>query len=351
MFTEARDQGRGIRPHERTVAEALRDHGYRTAIVGKWHLGHGKKEFFPTRHGFEQFYGFTSGAIDYFTLKYGDLADWYRQEGLLAETGFATELLTEGAVKFLKEQKGDRPFFLYLAYGAPHVGKGWDAVRGKATNVLQPRPQELARVQGIAEVRRREYAAMVLALDDGVGRVLAALDEAGLAKSTLVMFMTDNGATSTFSAGSNGPLRGQKGTLFEGGIRVPFLVRWPGRVRPDTRTDAVVTALDITPTLLRLAGAHTVPPGLDGDDVTPIFQGATPTADRELFWEFGTALALRVGNWKYLQVTGQDEMLFAIDRDRAEATNLAGKEPELLSRMRTRTEMLAAQMRGTNPAP
>jgi arylsulfatase A-like enzyme len=338
------DARRGIREDEITIAQVLRKCGYRTALIGKWHLGHGETRFLPTRHGFESFYGHTAGCIDFFTMRYGIKPDWYRDEKLIDETGYATDLITEEAVRFLKSQHPDRPFFLYLPYNAPHYGKGYDPGKREVTNILQAKPEDLARVNRIEDPTRRVFAAMVLSLDDGIGRVLAVLRERGLEDNTLVVFMADNGGDPDYG-GSSGPLRGEKGTLFEGGIRVPCLMRWPGRLPPGATADFVGSSLDLFPTFCRLAGADPSAHELDGQDLTPQLLDGETLSDRELFWELRNEAALRNGPWKYLHCADGREYLFNLDQDLSEGRNLAEERADVLAKLKARCASIAAECR------
>lgn len=355
MFLTAEDKTRGIQSGETTIAEVLRDSGYLTALIGKWHLGHGSKtKFWPTRHGFDSFYGHTGGCVDYFTGNYGNLPDWYRNEDLVDGDGYSTDLLTDEAVRFLRAQRDGKPFFLNLSYNAPHFGKGWNSEDKKTENIMQPRAKELSLVKGIDGAKRREFAAMTLALDVGIGRVLNALEDSGLADNTLVIFMTDNGGDPVYG-GSNLPFRGNKATLFEGGIRVPCLMRWPGRIAAGTTTDSVGSALDIFPTFCALAGVDASNYTLDGQNLKPLLiEGRT--AERELFWELGSHAelergqwtALRRGKWKYVSTASNEEFLFQLHSDPHESKNLANNEVKLFSELRLRSSELREKFHGNN---
>ena len=276
-------------------------------------------------------------------MHYGIKPDWYRNEKPIDETGYATDLITDEAVRFLEKQKADQPFFLYLPYNAPHFGKGYDPGKREVTNIMQAKPEDLARVHDIEDPTRRVFAAMVLSLDDGIGRVLAALKKQGLEENTLVIFMTDHGGDPDYG-GSNGPLRGEKATLFEGGVRVPCLMRWPGKFKPGTTVDSVCSSLDLFPTFCSLTGADASKFQLDGTDLTGLlFEGKAP-AERELFWELKTEAALRSGAWKYLR-TADDEYLFNLEKDRDEKRNLAKQHPDILARLKARHKQLAAECR------
>jgi len=339
MFLKKRDADRGIRPEATTIAELLRKRGYHTGLVGKWHLGHGKTDFLPLRHGFAQFYGCTGGCVDYFTKCYGIQPDWYRGDRHVEEAGYATDLITHEAVRFLEAQKPDRPFFLHLAYTAPHYGKGWDPERKKVTNILQAKKSDLARFSHVEDERRRTYAAMVASMDDGIGRVLDALRRSGLERDTLAIFISDNGGDPRYG-GSNGPLRSRKGTVFEGGIRVPFLVRWPGRIKPGSVSRQVACGVDLFPTLCRLVGIDATGIELDGIDLTPtLLEGRV--VDRSLFWSsYGDAY--RQGPWKYVRTPEGNEMLFNLRKDPREQVDLASAKVGVFADLKARHAAIAA---------
>lgn len=343
MFLDKKDDERGLRAGETTVASVLRENGYRTALIGKWHLGHGLPEFAPQRHGFEHTYGCHGGCVDYFTKRYGQKPDWYRDGTPLEEEGYSTDLITTEAQRWLGEQRPDRPFFLFLAYTAPHYGKGWDAASGKTTNPLQAKPEDRARFPHIKDPSRLEYAAMVASMDDGVGRVLATLRERGLERDTLVLFTSDNGGDPRY-AGNNGSLRGQKAQLFEGGIREPCLMRWPGRIAPGTRVTRPASTLDFFPTFGALAGADTGSLRLDGTNIAPFVlgRGELPL-DRTFFWQAPRAKALRQGPWKYV-LEGKTEYLFQLEEDPGERRNLAQVESKRLAELKARHAAILADI-------
>ncbi len=253
----------GLPLEHRTIADHLKAAGYRTAALGKWHLGETASHH-PMSRGFDEFFGFLSGMHDYFSAidpKWGPLL---RGRARAELKDYLTFALADEACAFIS-RPAPEPFFLYLAFNAPHVP-------------LQAPDEYLAKAAHIGDARRRACAAMVLALDDAVGRVLAALRETGRDRNALVVFLSDNGAAlirgSAENGGSNAPLRGSKAQLWEGGIRVPFLARWPGRIAPGGVTDAPVSALDVVPTLLAAAGAPPPPgPALDGLNLLPWLEG------------------------------------------------------------------------------
>jgi arylsulfatase A-like enzyme len=353
MFMADEHRETGIQSHETTVAEKLQEAGYQTTLIGKWHLGHGKKELLPTRHGFETFIGHTGGCIDYFTMTYGRIPDWYHQEKHVTEWGYSTELITDEAVRFLNQRRGTKqPFFLYLPYNAPHFGKGWSPKDNAPVNIMQARAADLQRATGIDDKLRREFAAMVMALDDGVGRVMQALRENDLERDTLLIFLTDHGGDPNYG-GSNLPLRGTKATLFEGGLRVPCVMRWPGRIRPGTTTDSLCWSIDLFPTFCKLAGVPTEGLPLDGRDLAPVLLRGDSWPDRTFFWETGTHTelqrgswaALREGDWKFVRSPKEGEFLFNLKTDPNEQEDLSGSNPDRFRQLRNRTSRLAKELR------
>ncbi len=354
MFLDPQDRSRGIYPDETTIATQLRSAGYRTALIGKWHLGHGDSRHLPNANGFDYSYGHTAGCVDFFTMDYGNTPDWYRNGIPIDQTGYATDLITDEAVAFLSTHDASTPFFLFLPYNAPHFGKGWDDGNDRTVNLLQPHPRDLARFPEITDPTRRKFAAKVAALDDGIGRVLRTLKEQRLEENTLVIFMTDHGGDPNFG-GSNHPLRAGKATLFEGGIRVPCLMRWPGKIAAGTETDAVSSALDLFPTFCSLAQIEALPSPLDGINLTRLLLENAPNPERELFWELGSHQmldrgrwsALRQQHWKYVQTPNDGEWLFDLGQDPHETTNLKEAYPEEFRRLRQRAKNLTQNYRSS----
>ncbi len=334
----------GLPLQERTLAQALRDAGYRTAIVGKWHLGHHERAYLPTRRGFDSQYGHYNGAIDYFThLRDGGL-DWHRNVRALRVEGYSTELIGAEAVRLIEAHDRARPLFLYLAFNAPHAP-------------LQAPPEYVARFEGITDRRRRTFAARVSCMDEQVGRVAAALEKRGMARDTLMTFSSDNGGP-TGQAANNGPLRARKATLYEGGVRVPAWAIWPERLKAGTVVNEPLHVADWYPTLLRLARAslqQRLP--LDGRDIWPTLADGKPSPHREILINAEADRgALRSGNWK-LVVTGRLPRgerngpraveLFDLESDPGETENLAERQPERTRKLLAR---LQAYVREAVPA-
>lgn len=341
MFLAAEDAKRGIRAGEPTYASKLREAGYQTALVGKWHLGHGQEEFWPTRHGFESFFGHTGGCVDFFSLQYGNRPDWYRGRKLVATDGYATDVITDEAIDVLRaSRESDRPLYLHVSYNAPHFGKGWNEDAAATENVMQPKPDDLKKVSYIRDPLRRAFAAKVVGMDESIGRLMKTLDELSMSAETLVVFMTDHGGDPKYG-GSNEPLRGGKATLFEGGIRVPCIVRWPGTVPAGVTTDAVTCAVDWYPTFGEIAEYPVPSDSVDGISILPVLRGAVFKRSRTLVWRTGAHelldrkswRAARQGNWKWVQPPGEDGMLFDLHRDPNELVDLASKRPDVSQRM------------------
>ena len=311
----------------------MRAEDYATGIVGKWHLGYGV-ETNPLRHGFEVFHGYVSGNIDYFSHVDGfGNHDWWDGESNREEPGYVTHLINDHAVAFIEEQAAaDGPFFLYVAHEAPHFPyQGPDDAAFRVVGERVPETREPEQV-------RRAYREMVEEMDTGVGAIVDTLRRLELAERTFVFFLSDNGAT---PAGSNGPLRGFKTSLWEGGHRVPALAWWPGVIGAGT-SGAVMTSIDLAATVLDVADV--LPPEdrpLDGVSLLPHLLGGAAPADRPLFWAYQQArrpveqLAMRQGAWKLIVngPDGPDVALYNLDDDPGETNDLAADEPERVAAM------------------
>jgi arylsulfatase A-like enzyme len=302
----------GVSRDELFLPELLGQSGYGSALVGKWHLGYDRR-FHPMNHGFDQFRGFIGGAVDYHShvATHGDKElDWWQNDKIADEEGYATDLLTRYATEFIGRSK-QRPFFLYLAHAAPH-----EPLQG--------------RQRGEAKSPASVYQEMIEALDESVGAVIRSLRDHDLEKNTLVIFCSDNGPAAPKGFPANGSLRGAKGSMLEGGHRVPFIANWPG-VIPGGRTSSdVVMTMDFLPTFARLAAAsiadrHTI----DGIDLMPILKGESRIPQRNLHWLFGDSWAVRKGPWKLTGKGDHPEALFQLDDDLSEKNNLIKQQPEM----------------------
>ena len=336
----------GLATDEWLLPQALKEAGYRTAIVGKWHLGHADRKFWPRQRGFDYQYGPMLGEIDYFTHSAHGTRDWFRNNQPVKEQGYATQLLGKEAVKLIDGHDPTTPLFLYLAFTAPHAP-------------YQAPKEYLDRYVHIADPARRAYAAMITAMDDEIGRVLRALEKRKMRDNSLVVFQSDNGgprsakftgevdmSKSTIPA-DNGPYRDGKGTLYEGGTRVVALANWPGRIQPGSVVDQPIHMVDMYPTLARLAGA---PLGrnepLDGLDVWLTLAEGKPSPREEVVYDIEPfRAAVRKGAWKLVwQATLPSQVeLFNLAEDPAEKTNLAGGNPEKVAELQKRIEALARE--------
>ncbi|HEX7899822.1 MAG TPA: sulfatase-like hydrolase/transferase [Planctomycetota bacterium] len=311
----------GLPVGEKTIADHLRAGGYVTGMVGKWHLGN-HPPYYPTARGFDEFFGFLREGHSYLPLdrsvnhlrarepEYDRLNPMLRGESEVGEKEYLTSAFAREATSFI-DRHAARPFFLYVPFNAPH-------------SPMQAAPEDHARFAHIADPHRRVWAAMMKALDDAVGRILDALRRRGLEKDTLVCFLSDNGGPTKELTSRNNPYSGGKGSLREGGVRVPFILSWPGRIRPGV-WDGTVSALDLLPTVLDAAGLPE-PPGLDG--VTLL---GPRHHDRTVFWRMAGKLAIRDGRWKLLsEPAGAPFALFDLLEDPAESKDLAAVHPEVV---------------------
>jgi arylsulfatase A-like enzyme len=356
---------------EKTLADRLHDCGYRTGMIGKWHLEPNwtcsqwmKDEldienatdkspipfeknllYYPQNRGFDEYF---KGEINRYWINYGlDGKDRTPTGEWQDLPGFRIDIQTDAALAFI-ERNQKKPFFLYLAYFAPHVP-------------LEATQKYLDRFPGEMPERRRYALAIISAMDDGVGRIREQLNQLGLDRDTLIFFTSDNGAPLkidmedipiSFPGGAwdgslNTPWVGEKGMVMEGGVRVPFIVTWPGKIPAGTVCKEPVSALDFTPTSLAAAGAK-IPADLDGVDLMPYLTGKTPKpAERDLYWRFWNQAAIRRGDWKYMKLTDGRERLYRLDTDAHENEDLLKQYPEKAKELR---KALDGWMGGLNPA-
>jgi arylsulfatase A-like enzyme len=319
----------GIPPEHPTIGTLLKTVDYDTALIGKWHLGN-LPEFGPNRHGFDEFYGINGAGADYFTHKNtAGRFDLYENLEPSKDEGYLTDLFTERAIRFIA-RKRNRPFFLSLQYNAPHWP--WDGPNDQAVD-HNHRPM----TDGGSLTT---YAEMVKSMDAGIGRVLKALASSGLERNTLVIFTSDNGGE---RYSYNWPFSFQKLNLWEGGIRVPAIARWPGIVPAGKITSQVAITMDWTATIVALAGAKADPQyPLEGEDLMPVLRGAQPR-DRTLFWRLRTQDAGRMGKWKYLR-EGTNEHLFDLSVDPGEKAELKSKHPDVFEKIQAEYKKWNAQM-------
>jgi len=379
-----RDRRGGVSLAEPFVGNILKSAGYHTGMVGKWHLGEADG-YQPIDRGFDEFFGITAGATSFFTKSQpGDetynppgseasfratandplpptatddermayvrsVASVRRGKQVVQVDGYLTDVFTDEAVKFIDANKGG-PFFLYLAYNAPHTP-------------LQATKKYMDRYRDVPDRGQRVYAAMVSALDDGVGAIRAKLKAEGIEKNTVIVFLSDNGCAAYIQgACSNAPLNGHKGTHLEGGVRIPYIVAWPGKIKGGQVDDRMVSSLDIVPTAAALAGAK-LPKGTDGVNLMPFVTGTNKgVPNPTVYWRAGPNFAIRDGNWKMWEANiadpseqatssaeitpdgthakvsehGQHVMLFDLKGDLGEKTNVAKANPGVVATLKAK---------------
>lgn len=337
--------GYGLATDEYLLPQLLKDTGYETALVGKWHLGHGKIEYWPRQRGFDHFYGALVGEIDHFKHASHGVRDWYRNNTPIVEQGYDNTLFGNEAARLIRERKTDKPLFLYLAFTAPH-------------SPFQAPEQYVKRYAHIADEQRRLYAAMVTAMDDAVGHVLKALEDKGMRDDTVIVFQSDNGGVrSAMFAGEskvgnnlpadNGPYREGKGTLYEGGTRVVGFMNWPGHIKPGV-VQGLSHVVDMYPTLAAIAGAKMEKnKPLDGMNLWPAISAGTETPRREVVYNVDpTAGAVREGDMKLVWTAGLPGKveLFDLAKDPGETSNIADQHPDLVKTMQDRIAALSQEM-------
>ena len=370
------DPAVGLPVREKTIADRLRQAGYATGLIGKWHLG-GTAAYHPVRRGFDEFFGFMHEGHYFLPPPYrgshtflrrkvlppGATGRWTSADGRLIlsdhmgnhepaydannpllrnsqpvdESAYLTDAFTREAVDFI-DRNAERPFFLYMAYNAVH-------------SPLQVDDERWDRMSHIADPHRRIFAGMLAGLDDSVGAVLNQLRERNLEQDTLIFFLSDNGGPTKELTSSNLPLRAGKGSMYEGGIRIPFLVQWKGRIPEGTTRDEAVISLDIAPTAMAAAGLslETIAGAkLDGVTLLPLLRGQSTAAPHEtLYWRTGRKAALRWNDWKLVRDSARTEApweLYDLSADISEENNLAEAHPDQLQRVRSEWERLNAEM-------
>ena len=324
----------GLSLKERTLPQALREAGYATVMIGKWHLGIFEPAYLPMARGFDRHYGGPyTGLMDYFQHRYYAL-DWHRDGHPLVEEGYATELLGREAVRVVQQHDFAKPLFLYLAFSAPHAP-------------LQAPPEFVQPYAAIEDENRRTYAGMVAALDEQIGHVLDALAARGVLDKTLVLFASDNGGSPPHG-GSNDPLRGIKSELWEGGIRVPAVASWSGVLPAGSVLKQPLHITDVYPTLLHLAGANREQPlALDGFDVWGALARGEPTPRKEMLINaLSRQSAVRVGDWKLVRTNQPGAFsveLFDLSKDPIEKHDLSRQMPQKVEELEARLAAYQAQ--------
>ena len=339
------DQTYGLPTTERLLPQALKEVGYTTALVGKWHLGHAKREYWPRQRGFDYHYGPLIGEIDYFTHEMHGQRDWYRNNRPLKEKGYVTTLLGQDAVRLIGKHDPAKPLFLYLAFTAPHTP-------------YQAPKEYLDRYKNVQDPSRRAYSAMISAMDDQIGNVVQALEARGMRDNTIIVFHSDNGGMrSAMFAGQietkgalpadNGPFRDGKGSLYEGGTRVASLLNWPAKVKPAT-IDQTMHVVDMFPTLAKLAG--TKPKAASRSTASTCgrpSRKAKPSPRQEVVYNVEMFRgAVRQGDWKLFWRTTLPAKveLYDLANDPSEKNNVAAANAETVGKLQKRIQTLSEEM-------
>lgn len=337
----------GLPLGERTIAWELKDLGYRTAIVGKWHLGHFQPEYLPTRRGFDHQYGHYNGAIDYFRHDRDGGFDWHKDDKVCRDEGYSTHLIARDAVEFVKDTAGKSPFFLYVPFNAVHAP-------------LQV-PEKYKAPYAALKPNRKSYAGMLAAMDEAVGQIIEAVEKSGQTSNTLFVFTSDNGGPSPGVITNNGPWRAGKGTVYEGGVRVAAFATWPGKIASGKTIRAPLHAVDWFPTLTGLAGAdpnRKLPNRLDGLDIWPVLSRGESSPHKEILIQTSPSVgAIRMEDWKLVVHHGvkdsedtevvasakQSVELYNLANDPFEKKNLVGSETDRVKTMRARLDQYASE--------
>ncbi|MBI4555963.1 MAG: sulfatase-like hydrolase/transferase [Candidatus Hydrogenedentes bacterium] len=320
----------GLPLSEKTIAEYLKEEGYATGLVGKWHLGD-RPECRPQQRGFDEFFGFLGGAHSYVDSQRDPKNMILRGAEKVNEPEYLTDAFTREALAFIARHKS-HPFFLYLAYNAVH-------------GPMEKSVKREERFAAIADEKRRTFATMLTALDEGVGAVLNKLRETGLEQDTLVIFLSDNGGPTQVNTARNTPLSSVKGQVLEGGIRIPYMMQWKGRIPAGNRFEQPINSLDILPTALTAAGGKILRDmKLEGTDLIPFVTGKKTKPPHEaLFWRFGEQYAARMGDWKLVKQDETAPRIYNLAADISEQNDLAGKEPKKLKQLQSAYDRWNAQ--------
>ncbi|MHC4442626.1 MAG: sulfatase-like hydrolase/transferase [Planctomycetota bacterium] len=337
-FATSPEMTLGLDLREITIAQPLKKAGYTTGIVGKWDSGRARR-FLPLQRGFDFFYGFPNTGIDYYTHERYGIPSMFRGNQLIKEQGYATDLFRREALQFIRKNK-DRPFFLYVPFNAPHGG----------SNLKRPgvqAPEKYIRPYGKPPNNKRaRFMAAVTCMDQAIGEILDLLESLGLEDNTFIAFASDNGGG---GPADNKPLRGRKARMFEGGVRVPFIARWPGRIPKNKTSHEFCSTLELFPTFLAAAGVQP-PQGviLDGFNMLPLLTKSAKSQRKDLFWQFRYGKAARVGNFKWVE-SREGNGLFDLSTDLSEKHDLSTEKPEILQKVKARWSEWRKQMDRTEP--
>lgn len=337
----------GMDLREKTLADMFKSAGYTNGIFGKWDGGRARR-YLPLQRGFDDFLGIVNTGTDYWTHERYGIPSLYRNNQLVKEEGYLTYLVGAESVRFIRENHRE-PFFLYIPFFAPHGASNLER-----TGIRPPKKYlDLYTSRGPQENKSRlEYMAAISCMDDMIGNVLQTLEQHGLAENTLIVFFADNGGPGgNKKPGDNGPLRGGKANLWEGGIRSPFIARWPAKLPAGVTTDAFFSSLDLMPTFAAAAGTWTPDAKMDGFNMLPTLQGQEPSPRREMYWQWLTQRAARIDDYKWVEFQDGKGGLFDLAKDPGESHDLSTRKPEVFARLKSgwelwRREMDAAEPRG-----
>lgn len=330
----------GVDTSETFLPQILAEAGYKNrAAIGKWHLGHARKMYLPLHRGFTHFYGFYNGALDYFTHKREGEPDWHNDSAVCDDKGYTTDLITDEAVKCIKEYAQSSPFFLYVAYNAPH-----GPLQAKKEDLLaygyDPDKPSFGKgnSKGRGNTKRQTYSAMVTCMDRGIGKILETLKELDIERNTVVLFFSDNGAA-PHGGGSSGTLRGNKFQEWNGGVRAPAVIRWPAKLKERGKTEQVMGYIDVMPTLLAIAGIKSKPQKLpDGINMLPVLNKKEENIDRYFYLGYG---AMIHSPWKLVKAHSgnprmkeKEDVLFDLVNDPSEKKNIKNQHQKIYNHLK-----------------
>ncbi len=342
----------GLDVREVTIGDMLRKVGYATGCVGKWDMGQAKR-FLPLQRGFDFFYGHGNNGIDYYTHERYGVPSLFRGNQRTEEDKgtYVTDVFRREALRFVGDHAGKKPFFLYLAFNAPHgassFGKGTVEGGKKTAEGVQVPEKYAALYHGkVKDEKIARYCGAVTCMDEAIGALMESVEKSGQKDNTLVLFMSDNGGSGN---GGNAPLKGSKSTMWEGGLRVPFIASWPGRLPAGKVTDEFLTSLELVPTLLAACEAK-APEGvkLDGFDMLPALRGEAKSPRTAMFWQRRSDKAARFENWKWLE-SAKGSGLYDLSTDLGEKHDLTAEKPEIAKQMRERFAKWRAEMDASEP--
>ena len=337
----------GVDTSEEFIPQMLAQAGYKNrAVLGKWHLGHSSRKYLPLQRGFTHFYGHYNGALNYFTHEREGELDWHNDEETSYDKGYTTDLISEEAVNCIKKYSKESPFFLYVAYNAPHgplqakkedlLLYGYDESKpsfGKGNGGDEGGDA----AEGRGNTRRQTYAAMVTSMDRGIGKILQALKDQGIDENTLVLFHSDNGAAPN-EGGTSGELRGLKFQEWDGGVRAPAIIKWPAGFKGGRTVEQVMGYVDVAPTLRQIAGVATAPARpYDGISMLSVLKGDKKQIDRTMYLGYGSIIH---NNWKLVKANAgnpkmeaKEDQLFDIMADASEKKDLKAKQPSVYNEL------------------